>query len=314
MLDHADSREANAPYHSVTDHEFWRTELSNRNQASGLEPVEPSAGDDSGSDDVETVIVRLPAQTVPGYRLVDRFKSEVKPLIAHERTSELATLLESWRQRLACIKNKDHFNHWDDDDSSHLQSTTTGIGWTSRMLEHCRSQGELRFIPTGESSLDFALLNMELNLGISSKRNYFRLGCQDYVKPDGLGVRQADRSFCVIEVKGPQDDGEMFEATLQALLGALAVHAKREMILRIARTARGLRPAVHDPQIPEGNASLGIYVIVSEQKAVVAPDLEKNLKVVLQAAPRIREIVHFIPTADEIETFASLSNPKVFRR
>ena len=314
LLRHNGSKQEVAPRHPVTDYAFWRTQISNLNRNSKLDAIEPVSVCEQEIDDVETVIVRLPAQKVPGYRLVDRFKSEVKPLLAHERTNELGTLLESWKQRLACIKDKDHFNHWDDDDPSHLQASTTGIGWTSRMLEKCRSHGELTFISTGEDSLDFALLSMELNLGVSSKRNYFRVGCQDYVKPDGLGIRQSDKSFCVIEVKGPQDNGDMFEATLQALLGTLAVYAKREMILQVARTERGRRPAVNDSQISDGHPTLGVYVIVSEQNAIVAPDLEKNLKMLLQALPWIRDIVHFTPTLADVETFDTLLRPRVFQR
>ena len=70
------------------------------------------------------------------------------------------------------------------------------------MLERCRAAGGPHFVETGDPQLDFSLVSMELNLGISSKSNPFQPGKTDYIKPDGLGVRRAGKAFCVLEVKG----------------------------------------------------------------------------------------------------------------
>ena len=62
---------------------------------------------------------------------------------------------------------------------------------------------------------------------------------RDLIKPDGLGVRR-DGSFCVLEVKGPKDDGDLIRATLQGVCGVLAVYAKRKMIFQLTKCEGGL--------------------------------------------------------------------------
>ena len=111
------------------------------------------------------------------------------------------------------------------------------------MLERCRTGNRVSFIPTGISALDFALLAMEVSFGISSKRNLFQPGEKDYIKPDGLAVRRG-KSFCVLEVKGPKDNGDLLDATLQGLCGVLAVYAKRRMIAQIVHEPGIRRPSM----------------------------------------------------------------------
>ena len=41
------------------------------------------------------------------------------------------------------------------------------------MLEHCRQGGSLRFIDTGDSVLDYALISMDLNLGFRAGTTRF---------------------------------------------------------------------------------------------------------------------------------------------
>jgi hypothetical protein len=326
---------AAAPARAVTDTRFWSTLVSRLNKDIGAEQIRSLLAEGG----CERVVVRVssiatqvcreidanhPQRSVTaakddGGNLVDRFKSEVHPLILHTRTKELETLLTSWTQRLACVKRKDCFNHWDDDDASDLFSLDTGIGWTSIMLERCRAGGKLHHIGVGDG-LDFALLSMELNLGISSKRNFFRMAHRDYVKPDGLGIRSEDGSYCVVEVKGPQDEGDLCEATLQALCGALAVVAKREMIVEITGTSGKRRPAIRAPLLPADRATLGLYVIMSEFDTTGAtkvnddPKLGTKMEMLLQSCPVVREIAHFVIDPGEESFFDRLTPREVFRK
>lgn len=175
----------------------------------------------------------------------------LKPLHAPGRTTlvtkrdraDLRVCLSEWVNRLHAIVDKnDLFNHWDDDDCAGLCDPSTGIGWTARMLEFCRSGGQLRRITTTQPELDLALVVMELNLSISSRNNPFSPGIKDFVKPDGLGIR-SDGTFGVLEVKAASDCPELFRATIQALCGAVGVFAKQKLIVDLAKKPRGRRPA-----------------------------------------------------------------------
>jgi hypothetical protein len=298
-----------APSHNAEDVPFWRVHISEQNQRMGLAPL--GALPATPGTAVASAMTERPERAA---NLVARFKAEVKPLLEHDRPKELAAILESWRLRLSCIKDCDEINHWDHDPAHSRMTLDDGIGWTALMLEFSRGEGKMRFIDVNQERLDFALIGMDVNLGISSHYNLFRLGERDYVKPDGLGLRRSDSSLCVVEVKGPKDVGDVYEATLQALCGALAVHAKREMFVRLVSSGGGRRPAVPVVAIPEAHPSLGVYVLVSKQIAVSVPKLDRYMKLILEACPYVREICHFLvePSADP--TFSKLVRPTIFTR
>jgi hypothetical protein len=310
LLGQPGNSQCDAPSHDVKDVPFWQTQISEQNQRLGLALLTPLPATQAASG------VVLPPEAKPNRpeNLVARFKVEVKPLIEHDRPKELAAVLESWRLRLACIKNYDEINHWDHDPAHSKITLEDGIGWTALMLEFSRAEGRLRFIDVGNERLDFALIGMDVNLGISSHFNLFRLGEKDYVKPDGLGLRRSDSSLCVLEVKGPKDVGDLYEATLQALCGALAVHAKRDMFLRLVTRGGRRRPAVSSVVLPESQPSLGLYVLVSKKVAVGIPDMDRYMKTILTACPCVREICHFIVDPSVDPTFAKLVVPTVFER
>lgn len=313
ILTQPGNNQLNAPAHNVKDVRFWRQLISEVNQGAGLAPLAEMPEVQGTPEPAVTLPLRaLPRRLL---NLVARFKAEVKPLIEHNRPKELAALIESWRLRLTCINDYEEINHWDHDPAHSKMTLDDGLGWTSHMLEFSRSNGKTTFINVeGVDSLTFSLIGMDVNLGISSYSNLFRMGHKDYVKPDGLGVRRSDSSLCVLEVKGPQDIGDIYEATLQALCGALAVHAKRENFLRIVTHSRGQRPAFPRVNIPETTPSIGVYVLVSKKIAVGRPQMGQYMKRILSACPYVREICHFLVDTDAHPKFDTLDRPDVYAR
>ncbi len=185
------------------------------------------------------------------------------------------------------------------------------------MLEYCRANGQLRSIRTGRVGLDFAIIAVEVALGISSKSNPFQSGKQDYIEPDGIGVREADGSFLVLEMKGPQDDRDLLSATLQAFCGALAVFAKREMIVRLARAAGQRRPAVAHADLPSDRPSLGLYIMVvlkAGEQVRIEDDLriDTTLTLLKQAFPPMREVVYFIVGLEQLSSIGNLPFTRVY--
>ncbi len=263
-----------APDHPVSDHAFWYQRICDRNSW-----------------------FSLPGNVGPGQfsRLLDQFHSEVAPFVSAELKPTLVERVQQWTDRLAAIVTKDDgFNHWDNDDPSGLFSPTEGKAWTSRMLEFSRAQGSLHYISVGEQSLDFSLLSMEPNLSISSKNNPFLPGAKSSINLDGLGIR-SDGTFCIVETKAESDCPELYRATIQALCGALAVYAKREMITRLAGTVKGRRPAATSASIPTDGASLGLYVMV-DVKNYRWPEeagFRESVQLLMDAFPPLQEVAYF---------------------
>jgi hypothetical protein len=162
------------------------------------------------------------------------------------------------------------------------------------MLEYCRCQGLCQYIDTKQKALDFALIAMELNLGISSKDNQFQHGRRDF-----------------IEVKGPQDDPNLLTATLQGVCGALAICAKRDMIVRIAREKIGRRPSFKVGRIPQRRCTVGVYVLVSARIFQWDEKLEERCKLILNVFPELKEIVYFKVDTSQCGNFSTLP---VFRQ
>jgi hypothetical protein len=281
-----------APRERVEEKKFWREHLGLRNIESGFEEV-PNPD-----------------------RLLDVFTNEAGPLLEDNNHRRLQIVFENWNRRFGCIVNRERpqFNHWDDTDAHEKRSHSTGIGWTSYLLEYCRSGRECKFVDTGHRALDFSLLAMDLNLGISSKRNWFQPRKRDFIKPDGLGVRE-DGSFCVLEVKGPQDKDSLRDATLQAVCGGLAVHARREMLVRIARTEATRRVKVSNARIPRDIPSLGLYVMMSATTTTGRRmfDLDRHSKLedaarlILRSFRGFRDIAYFCIDTHSVGDFSELS-------
>jgi hypothetical protein len=299
LLAAADAQGREAERIAVHDTRRWRKIVSALNIETGLLPI-PELPD----EDLDDVGVRQSSSREP--RLVDRFIEEVTRLLAHDRRDELSILLKSWSDRLVCIKNKIAvFNHWDDDEATRLHSDRSGIGWTSRWLEHSRSCGQPSYLALGDAALDIAVISIELNLSISKNDNLFR-NAGDSVNPDAIAIRR-DRSMAVVEVKGPLDDHDWEKATLQGLCGVLALHAKRNMIAGVARTRARLRLAI-DPELPPTGRTLGLYVVNWAAHAMP----EHRIRMLLDACPVLREVVHCAVPPDATPSSA-FSDVKVYR-
>jgi hypothetical protein len=273
-----------APYKSVKDADFWREQQWLRNVESSLQKV--TAAD----------------------RLLNTFKKKMKVLLNQGDVQELRYEMDRWKRGFDRIVTKKQFNHWDNDDATSKQCLDKGIGWSASMLERSRDGGHSFYISTGEIHLDFALVAMELGLGISSKNNAFQPGKKDFIKPDGLGLRR-DGTFCIVEVKGPKDDGDLLEATLQGVCGALAVYSKRAMIVRLARTFGGRRPRVLVRAIPQQRPTLGVYVLVSAKHLRGRPMFpwegqpKTYCDLILQGFRQLREIVFFSVEPEQCSDF-----------
>lgn len=270
----------NAENVRIDDQSRWRRIVSGHNVAAGLPPIAELPSEDLDEVGLELSISRRDPS------LVARFQEEASRLLEHGRHHELATVLKSWTERLVCIKNKtSEFNHWDHDDATKLNTEGSGIGWTSRWLEYCRMGGERHYITVDGGVLDLSLISMELNLRIAKRDNLFRDQEFDSVNPDAIGVRR-DSTLGVLEVKGPQDEHDWEKATLQALCGALALYAKREMIVTLA-SLPAQRRVVANAHLPATGRSIGLYVFID---APLAADATK-MRALLDACPLIREII-----------------------
>lgn len=172
---------------------------------------------------------------------------------------------------------------------------------------------------TGRPDLDFAVIAAEVSFGLSSKDNPFQPGHQDYIEPDGIGMREAGHSFLVLEVKGPQDDHDLLAATLQAFCGALAVYAKRTMVLRLAGlpgAAGRRRPAVA-AELPDDRPSLGLYVLVvlKAGEQLRGDDLTRlgpAVDLLRATFPPLRDAVYFIVREDRLTGIGSLQPTAVY--
>lgn len=159
---------------------------------------------------------------------------------------------------LALIKHKRVFNKYDLGVPSHPSVFKKGLHWTSWMLSQSRRPE--RFVETGSEAHDFHAIAQELNLRISASRNPFRAGREESFEPDGIAIRR-DGSLAVVEVKAVNDVQHVVPAIAQAFCGALAVHAKIEMIKTIARTGRGERKEA-DVNFPSDKPYLSLYIMV----------------------------------------------------
>jgi hypothetical protein len=284
---------------------YWLKEIERRNSDDG-----PSSGADADTPRVAD-------------RMLDLFKREVAPLLEQKDITGLERVFAAWMERLSCIKKKHWFNRWDDDEASAFP-IRWGAGWTKKMLEFSRQAGVFTFIKTGgdeksSMDIDFSLLAHALKLGISSTNNLVQPSETDYVELDGFGMKR-DGSCCVLEVKGPEDsEDSLYEATLQALLGALAVYAKREMIEEIARKAQKRRPAATNLEIPAQKRSLGLYIMVAKtnlegrRKYVWYERLVEQADLLLRACKVLREIVYFELVLDSFVNISALPADRVIR-
>ena len=207
----------------------------------------------------------------------------------------LKDALAEWVRKFDAIEDKlGVFNHWCNDESQHLQSPDTGMGWTASLLEYSRREKRPQYIETTSRTLDFTLVSMDLTLGISAPKNLFQPGLEDCIKPDGLAARR-DGSAAVLEVKGPRDESGVVRGILQGLCGLLAVYAKRETLTQVAQAPAMRRPAIPQFHVPTDEPSTGVYLLLSDTKynlERVAP-LRSLSELLFQAFLPLKEIVLF---------------------
>jgi hypothetical protein len=285
---------------SYTERDFWCEEIRMKNVETGLPSI--------------TSVKSGGAKQ----RLLAKFTSEVVPLIDKDDALNLKSVIWRWVDGFAKIVNKkEKFNRWDDDDATASKSPMTGFGWLSTMLEYCRANRHLQYIRTGRTTLDFAMIAAEVAFVISSKSNPFQPGREDCIEPDGIGVREADGSLLVLEMKGPQDDHDLLSATLQAFCGALAVFAKQEMIVRLARSAGERRPEVAVATVSSERPRLGLYIVIvlKEGEQVRIEDdarLCPALDLLMGAFPPLRETVYFVVEQSQLASIGNLQTTRVY--
>lgn len=254
------------------------------------------------------------------HRIQDELKRQCMPHIQAGRLQELRGVIGQWVRRFDVIQEREQFNHWDNDDASKHFSLDKGLGWQTHLLENCRQEGEISFIPTGNPDTDFFFAATELHLCISSKLNPINPGYGDRINPDGLGIRR-DRFFTVFEVKGPKDEKTLLEPVLQGLCGALAVYAKRKMIQTIARTAGERRPAFPNALIPKTVPSLGIHVLTAKSDMrgrnrlpKWGREIEQHCRLVIDAFSPLKYIAYSFVEPDKRNPFAKMPVDRLIAR
>lgn len=277
-----------------SDEVFWREQIAFRNAESGRHGG------------------------VEERRLQERFKEQCMRALDQPGHAKLRAVFEHWTERFRCIKQKEQFNHWDNDPAASKYSAETGIGWTSQLLEQSRKNGKIHFIPTGCDITEFSLVAMELGFGISSKNNEFRKGQTDFIKPDGLALRR-NGYFTVIEVKGPQDEADLIGPLLQTTCAALALVAKKEMIQRIAVKEGERRPAFPRAEIPEARRSIGIHILSQAgpdggPRVPWTPKVESTCLTVINAFTRLEYVAYSFVSTDEARNLKRLNTDVLVTR
>lgn len=227
-------------------------------------------------------------------RLLAVFLRELNQAWAHlnedDIACELHSIVDRWISGLSRANDWAHqINHWDGDAAQHLVSPETGIGWESYFLEACRNGGQPRFMDVDHRQVFFAA--MEASFGIPEAQNLLVPRRQGSVKPDGLGVDN-DGNVVVFEIKGPQDVLDPLLAVVQGVLGALAVYAKRDCVVRLLRQRHQLRPEVQNAAIDDKTASLIVNVLLSTGNPAprVTNQVDRMIRQLLSACGMIREI------------------------
>jgi len=239
---------------------------------------------------------------------------------------QLRGLFLDWKKKFNKIEQKvGSFNPWDERDGSSYFGDDTGLGWSSQLLENSRSQvsadGDGGISVVSIFPLAFRkywMVSIELTLGISSKDNPFNSLRPDFIKPDGLAIRD-DMGFTVFEIKGPKDDIDIAGPILQAVCGALAVFAKREMIESIARNSAGRRLPFPNCRIPADQPTIGIHVLTSKEKSGQPLETWNTAhtdlcEVILDVFPELSYIAYSEVTPSETKGFREISIDRYFDR
>ena len=279
--------------------DFWREEISFKNQSMSLDPI--------------TNVM----EGANGHRLQSLFSSRIKPLLADGPSHELERFIGKWISGFSHVVERDQFNHWDNSDASEYQNINYGSSWTLAMLEYCRSTDELGFVSTGEQFLDFGLFAAEVCFGISSRNNPFQEGRQNSIQPDGLGLRR-DRSIVVFEMKGPHDDHDPFTAMLQALCGALAVTAKRDWIVKTAESEGNRRPSIALAGVNNIAFSVNLYIAIvpKEGESIsISGDnrVGDSISRIKAAFPQLGDVVFFVPSRSQFNQIGQFRAELVYR-
>src|SRR5687768_1295738 len=98
-------------------------------------------------------------------RLTANFAASVLPHLDAGDQDSLSATIEDWQTRLACIKSKSGtYNEYDEIDALHLfeRAPLRGTGWTAHLLEHCRKEGQIAYVKTGNEQTDLFVICREL--------------------------------------------------------------------------------------------------------------------------------------------------------
>ena len=222
------------------------------------------------------------------------FHEQVRQAISKGEIA-LRDVLIQWEENLNAIADgREWFNHWDDDNAWLPDYPNTSDGWALHMLDFSRREGNINFIQTNNDNLDFTFLSHGLILTIPGRNNRIRPGHEDSLEMEGLGIR-SNGTFCIVEVKAVNEHVPLLEATIQTLFYAVAIYAKREMIIRLARPGRRRRPAAPLANIPDNDPSLGLYVMVDAQNYHLPQDagFRDSIGLLKKAFPPLREVAYF---------------------
>lgn len=252
--------------------------------------------------------------------LTERFASEIEPLLMAQDGQRLRDFLYDWTNKLSDANPKTEFNCYDHDDAMSLfdRSPSRGVGWSALWLEHCRQGGITHFVSAGNEDFDFCVIARELGIAIPANCNRITPGTTGKICLDALGVRR-DGTFCVIEIKGPGDQGSTRTAMLQGLCGALGIFAKRDDLVLLAQSRSGRRPAILNAGVL-AERSIGLYVVAATSEfegrlTSVAEGFEvpQAAQMVLRAWPPLREIALFRVQSLEQITSGQLREPEIHR-
>lgn len=194
-------------------------------------------------------------------------------------------------QGLLSIKDKspeDGFNRYDTNAEINPfpQDFKSGEHWTAWMLQESRKNS---FVQTNSEEHDFHALCHELNLRIPRGVNPFRTGKQESFEPDCFGYR-CDGTPVIIEVKACNDVQHPVPATAQAFCGALAVHAKFDMIRAVASRGRGDRKAYEFSGHYEG-PYISLFVMLDSFDITV--QLDNLIRLLMQSFEPLKEVAYF---------------------
>lgn len=108
MLEMPENYWETAPHITYMKSEFWREQISFKNEGLGLDPIEELMEGDGG------------------HRLQSLFASRIKALLTEYQPNELAGFIAEWIKGFSHVVERDQFNHWDNSDASDRRDIEDG--------------------------------------------------------------------------------------------------------------------------------------------------------------------------------------------